>query len=172
MASSSTAPAPISDNQAAIVITPNLYLGVRAQYHGWPFACYPLFEKMRTHTKPDFDVVALDASGNVVKWDEHHMMDLLTRPRYATMCRRVREKQDPKQMQAFWTMLVGENPELKNAQVVQFRIRTRLSAPEQFATAEPVKDDLVYQVRVTPQGGIVPDPAAVLSRVRSARMDD
>jgi hypothetical protein len=154
------------------MLLPNLYLGARAQYHGWPFACYPLFEKIRRHTKPDFDVIALDASGNLIPWDEHHMMDLLTRPRYSTMCRRVRENEEPKQMQAFWKMLVDQNESLKRAEIVQFRIRTRLSAPEQYATAAPVNDELVYQVRVTPTGELVPDPTAVVSRVRSARSDD
>jgi hypothetical protein len=140
----------------AFILTPNFYLGAKRQYHGWPFACYPLFEKIRTHVFPDFDVVALDADGNVIAWDEKKMRDLLTRPRYATMCRRVREKKDPAQLHAFLAMLTAQNPQLKEAKVVQFWVRTRLSAPEDWGSAPPVKELLVHQVRLTPQG-IVPD---------------
>jgi hypothetical protein len=140
----------------AIVLLPNLYLGAKRQYHGWPFACYPLFEKIRTHVKPDFDVVALGADGRPIPWDERHMMEILTRPRYATMCRRVRENQKPEQLHAFWEMLTRENPQLKGAKVVQFWVRTRLSAPEQFSTAAPVKEVLVHQAKLTPDG-IIPD---------------
>lgn len=142
----------------AIVFTPNLYLGLKRQYHGWPFACYPLFEKMREHVKPDFDVVALRADGTAIGWNERALMDKMTKPRYATMARRVREKlerdNNPVPAHAFWAVLVRENPQLAEAKRVQFWVHQSYSAVE-LRHAKPARSVRAEAI-VTEDGRLVP----------------
>ncbi len=146
---------------AAAVVDAEPLLRLTGQYHGRPSPCYPLFEKSASHLKADFDVVALDEAGRPIAWDEKRMMDVMTRPRYTSMCRIVGENRDPEQLHAFWEMLTLENPQLKDARAVQFWVNTRYSAPEQ-GHEPPVKARLVHQAKLVGDE-IVPDTAVTSS---------
>ena len=154
----------------AIVLLPNLVLGVRRQYHAWPYSCYPLFEKIRTHVKDELEVKAYDARGQQIWWDEKQMMEILTKPRYSTMCRRLREANEERwpdareRLHAFVEMLVVNNPQLKEAATIKIFDRQIYSAVERWnepplsereVFAAAIKDDggqIVPQVRVTDAG--------------------
>ena len=132
-----------------LLVSVNLWFGFRNVMKAWPFACYPTFARIARPEVTSLTMVALDASGNAIPFNESLLKQELSSERWRGMTRTILSTKDDerraRRLNAFWRMWVTHEPGFQRATTVRFYQDTVSTVPEQRGK-NPLKRELLLDV--------------------------
>jgi predicted DCC family thiol-disulfide oxidoreductase YuxK len=127
----------------------NLVFGLMEERRGWPLTCYPPFSHILGPQTHSLRMVAVDASGRPIDWREHDLVEEFSWARYGSMLRLIRQRNDPRQFDAFYRVALRFDPALASAARVQFYDELLWVAPERQKD-NPVQRQLFHETLPNP----------------------
>jgi hypothetical protein len=130
-----------------VLLAGNFLFGVAEERRGWPLTCYPPFSRILGEQTHVFDMVALDAQGNPISWDERGLLNRFSSPRYVSLLRHLHQRHDARQFNALFRVACRHDPALARASRVQYYEVALWTAPER-QSENPVGRRLLFETRL------------------------
>ena len=137
---------------AGLLLVGNVFCGF-AGLHSWPLSVYPTFAGFAKPEASTIEIIARDASGDVIAWDADVMRMTLSPSRLNGLFRQVLRAEDNVQrharLQALWNVAENLAPRLGQARSVALYEAVRSTLPEHYGRL-PRSRTLLLQMNLSP----------------------
>jgi predicted DCC family thiol-disulfide oxidoreductase YuxK len=130
-----------------LLVSANLYAGMRAIVSGWPFACYPTFAGAAGEEIQSLEIVAFTPSGKLIPTDSSMLRQSFADQRLRGLLESALRNPGKsfERLKGLWQLYSQKDPQLKMASVVRFYRATLCTIPEQLYR-NPVKRELLTEL--------------------------
>ena len=134
-----------------LIVSMNIFYSVKKETQAWPFSCYPTFDTRQGETTQVLDLVPLTATGEVIPFSKQIVKKNLSPPRVNNMMKRILNIEDTveqqRRLQGFWQLMVQNDPNLQQAESIQF-YRVKLWVAPELQAENPVSKEFVSEFEV------------------------
>jgi predicted DCC family thiol-disulfide oxidoreductase YuxK len=127
----------------------NGYCGFSDRVAAWPFACYPTFGWLQGEEKDSFQIEVAKSTGEITSVDIRWLRTEIPSQKLWGMAFRIfsdgNETRRKGRLEAFWKVLVRENPDLANVTKVRF-YKTILTTIPELSHTNPLRREMIHEI--------------------------
>jgi len=131
-----------------ILLSGNIFYGIRGETRSWPFACYPKFDHLKGPQKKWITIDVVSATGEIIPLETQGLSGILFSDRWRGLIRRIFMVKNPVEQQvrlkALWQAWARDKVMLQNVNSVRFYETTLLTIPER-QRENPVRRELLFE---------------------------
>lgn len=129
----------------------SIFYGIKMETKAWPFSCYPTFSWIQGPRTQTLEVVPFNSSAEVMPFSKEKARKYISTARFDSLIRKLINQNDQSpqnsRLQAFWQLVVRNDPSLQAATSVKFyRAQVWLSPERQ--SENPIARELLYQLEL------------------------
>jgi len=134
-----------------ILVTANIFCGVSRVTNSWPFACYPIFDRVTNAETQDIQIQAVTPSGENHPLESWTLSDKFSHERWAGLIRQIVSTHDPEQLRvrllAFWRLWEQNHLEYQRPDSLRFYKITLSTVPE-LRGKNPIRRELLFEAYI------------------------